>query len=433
METILDYMQDCLIVLDDTIETVWNNQWERIEERFTQNKSAPPPSINRKTEHSGVEFSHNILPTHDLFIDWDTWSHAIQRFPVYTISPHQLPPEPKILNKDWRQGQTFFHERKKADGSLFRAVIEHIRKKISNGSIVVVASYSEGSSIRLRSLLRDYDLHNTTTTENWMDVCKAGNAGIVYFTVWKIPHGFETDTLTVISEKDIFGEALVSKPKVSRDIKRLLRETNNFSIGDIVVHKQHGIGRYQGLETLKIDSAPHDCLIIVYEGSDKLYLPIENIDLLSRYGNNENANLDKLGGKAWKNRKAKAKKYLLEIAEKLVHIAAMRATQSGENFSADPDAYGQFCTGFGHEETPDQISAIDDVIMDLSSGRPMNRIICGDVGFGKTEIAIRATFIVAMAGHQVAIITPTTLLARQHYQSFSNRFENWPFRIAQLR
>jgi transcription-repair coupling factor (superfamily II helicase) len=200
-----------------------------------------------------------------------------------------------------------------------------------------------------------------------------------------------------------------------------------------VVHIDHGIARYEGLKTLDIQGAPHDTLELQYGGEAKLYLPVENIDLLTRYGaESDGVVLDRLGGAAWQSRKARAKERLREMADGLIRIAAERATKVSDPAEPPAGLFDEFCARFPYEETDDQLSAIGDVLEDLAAGRPMDRLICGDVGFGKTEVALRAAFVVAMSGRQVAVVAPTTLLARQHFKTFSERFEGWPVRVRRL-
>ena len=199
------------------------------------------------------------------------------------------------------------------------------------------------------------------------------------------------------------------------------------------MHVEHGIARYEGLETLEVQGAPHDCLRLVYHGGDKLFLPVENIDLLSRFGSDDpNAQLDKLGGAAWQGRKAKMRARIRMLAEQLIAVAAKRAMRTAEIMGAPSGSYDEFCARFPFAETEDQENAIADVVEDLAKGKPMDRLICGDVGFGKTEVALRAAFIAALTGRQVAVIAPTTLLVRQHFRNFLSRFKGFPVKIGQL-
>jgi transcription-repair coupling factor (superfamily II helicase) len=204
-------------------------------------------------------------------------------------------------------------------------------------------------------------------------------------------------------------------------------------VGDLVVHKDHGIGRYLGLQTLTINENQHDCLIIEYHDGNKLYLPVENMELISRYGNNSLIiQLDSLGSKNWLTKTGKVKKRIQLIADYLIELAAKRSQQEGDIFKKNEIDYKHFCQRFPYVETDDQFQAIEDVFRDLSNGKPMDRLICGDVGFGKTEVALRAAFLAANNKKQVAIVTPTTLLCRQHFQTFLKRFVETPYRIAML-
>ena len=211
-----------------------------------------------------------------------------------------------------------------------------------------------------------------------------------------------------------------------------ISEVASLAAGDIVVHTDHGIGRFIGLRTIEAMGAPHDCVEIHYAGDDRLFLPVENIELLSRYGSDSTeAHLDKLGGGAWQSRKARLKRRLLEMAGQLIRIAAERQMRTAPAMNPADGIYGEFSARFPYEETDDQQNAIDAVVDDLGAGKPMDRLICGDVGFGKTEVALRAAFIAAMEGFQVAIVVPTTLLARQHFKTFSQRFAGLPVTVRQ--
>ena len=200
-----------------------------------------------------------------------------------------------------------------------------------------------------------------------------------------------------------------------------------------MVHVDHGIGRYEGLTQIPVQKAPHDCVALTYAGGDKLYVPVENLEVLSRYGaGEEGAALDRLGGEAWQRRKSRMKERIREIAGELIATAAKRATRPAEVAEPDAGGYPAFVDRFPYEETDDQDRAIGDVLEDLAAGRPMDRLIVGDVGFGKTEVALRAAFVAAMAGMQVAVVCPTTLLARQHFNNFTQRFEGFPIKVGRL-
>ncbi len=247
-----------------------------------------------------------------------------------------------------------------------------------------------------------------------------------------IEEGFETPTLAVIGEQDILGDRLVRPRRKPKRAASVLTEATSLSVGDLVVHADHGIGRFAGLKTITALGAPHDCLELIYAGGDKLYLPVENIELLSRYGSDEgDGQLDKLGGGAWQSRKARLKNRLREIASELIKIAALRQLKEAPAVSPPAGAWDEFLARFPYEETEDQAQSIEAVLTDLASGRPMDRLVCGDVGFGKTEVALRAAFVAALNGMQVAVVVPTTLLARQHFKTFTERFKGLPVNVAQ--
>ena len=242
--------------------------------------------------------------------------------------------------------------------------------------------------------------------------------------------GFRAKDLTLVTEEDLFGERFVRG--THRKKKDTLTDLTSINIGDLLVHKLHGIGRYEGLETLTFQNEAHDCLKLVYEGGDKLFVPVENMDLLSRYSSDDStASLDRLGGTAWQARVARLKKRLLEMAKELIEIEAKRQTKSAPVF-LPPANYAEFTAHFPYQETDDQDEAIKDTLADLSSGKPMDRLICGDVGFGKTEVAMRAAFAVAANGGTVAMIVPTTLLARQHAETFKQRFKPFGIEVGNL-
>jgi len=330
-----------------------------------------------------------------------------------------------------RLGRSFAAERSQDSVNLFAAVAQHAEALKGQGKRVLFASWSEGSAERLAAMLGDHGLTHVVAVRDWDDV-QAAPEGVYLRAVLPVEHGFSTDNLAVISETDILGDRL-ARPKRKRRASNFLAEASALTAGDLVVHLDHGIGRYEGLRTLEIQEAPHDCLELLYAGESKLYLPVENIDLLTRYGTDaEGVQLDRLGGAGWQARKAKAKERLRAMAEGLIALAAKRALRVSDAITPPAGLFDEFCARFPYEETDDQLNAIGDVLEDLGKGTPMDRLICGDVGFGKTEVALRAAFVVAMTGQQVAIVCPTTLLARQHFKTFSERFAGWPIKVRHL-
>jgi transcription-repair coupling factor (superfamily II helicase) len=291
----------------------------------------------------------------------------------------------------------------------------------------VIASWSAGARERLDGLLEDEGLIGSVLVSDFRGLGKHG----LHLAVWPLEEGFETDTLTVISEQDVLGDRLIRQPKRKKRAENFLSEAQSLTPGDLVVHVDHGVGRYLGMEVIRAMGTAHECLSLEYAESAKLYLPVENIELLSRFGHEEGL-LDKLGGGAWQAKKARLKERIREMADRLIRIAAERALRTAPVMEVEHHSWEAFCARFPYMETDDQLRAIEEVLGDLDSGHPMDRLICGDVGFGKTEVAMRAAFIAAMAGAQVAVIAPTTLLARQHYRSFAERFRGFPVNVRPL-
>lgn len=282
--------------------------------------------------------------------------------------------------------------------------------------------------MRLEAVLFDHGLKDAVRVHSLDAAYKAGLA------ICELPleGGFEFRDLVIITEPDILGDRLAA-PRRKRKAANFIAEAGSLNPGDLIVHIDHGVGKYVGLHTLELAGAQHDCLHLEYAKGDKVFLPVENIDLISRYGSEDSESaIDHLGGVGWQTRKAKAKKRILEMAAELMAIAAARTLKRAEKVVSGDGLYEEFAARFPYDETDDQLNAIEDVLGDLGSGQPMDRLICGDVGFGKTEVALRAAFVTAMAGKQVAVIAPTTLLARQHFNTFAQRFSGWPLEIRAL-
>ena len=294
------------------------------------------------------------------------------------------------------------------------------------GKRVIVAGWSEGSRERTGQVLVDHGLTRLKPVATWPEAAAMPH-GIVGVAILGLEAGFETADYRRDRRAGHPRRPPRSPATRSAAPPTSSAEATSLAEGDLVVHIDHGIGRFNGLRTIEAAGAPHDCLEIVYAGGDRVYLPVENIELLSRYGSAETeVALDKLGGVGWQTRKARLKKRIRDMAEALMKVAAQRAMKTAPVLTPPEGLYDEFAARFPYEETEDQDAAIDAVLEDLAAGRPMDRLICGDVGFGKTEVALRAAFVAAMTGKQVAVVVPTTLLARQHYKTFSARFAGLP-------
>ena len=373
------------------------------------------------------------MPPESLFLTEADWQAALQGRQRIVLDPFEHPDAARdatVVSFGGRQGRSFAAERQREGGNVFDAVVAHAARLQGEGKRVLVACWSKGAKERLATLLAEHGIGETLRVDTWQEVLAAPQSATT-FAVLPLETGFEAPGFAVIGEQDILGDRLVrrTRPKTGSDV---LTEVSSLAVGDLVVHADHGIGRFVGLATIEAAGEPHDCLEVIYQGGDKLYLPVENIEMLSRYGSDESGvQLDRLGGVGWQSRKAKLKKRIRDIAEKLIKVAAMRELRQAPVITPPDGLYDEFSARFPYEETEDQTTSINAVLDDLASGRPMDRLICGDVGFGKTEVALRASLLAVLAGKQVAVVVPTTLLARQHFSTFTERFRGLPVKIAQ--
>jgi transcription-repair coupling factor (superfamily II helicase) len=421
LETLFDYLPDASVMLDDQITPARLSRWEGIEDQYDARREA-------LTAKGRLDSVYKPCAPHLLYLDDAGFEAAVAQHRVVQLSPLPQSPGPGILDAQGRFGRSFAPERQQENISLFSALDDHI-KALRQDRQVVIASWSDGARERLKGLLHDQGLKTVKEIKDFREVPEG--KGEVFLIVWALEAGFVAPGLAVISEQDVLGDRLVSKPRKKRKADNFLREVDTLSVGDLVVHVEHGVGRYLGLETITALGAPHACVALEYAENAKLYLPVENIELLSRYGHEEGL-LDRLGGGAWQAKKAKLKERIREIADKLMRIAAERALRHAPILEAPHSIWEAFAARFPYTETDDQLAAIADVVADLEKGSPMDRLVVGDVGFGKTEVAMRAAFVAAMSGMQVAVICPTTLLARQHYRSFAERFRGFPINVRPL-
>ena len=353
-------------------------------------------------------------------------AHRVVQFSAFDLPDNDVRP---VRHAGARAGRSFAEERADPNINIFDVAVSHIVSQ-RGARRVLVAGWSEGSLDRLSQILAEHNLGGTRNVDS-LDALEKLGAHEVGLAVLPLESGFETNSLAVVAEQDILGDRLIRRAR-KRRAANFISEVAGLAAGDIVVHADHGIGRFVGLRTIQAAGAPHECLEIHYAGEDRLFLPVENIELLSRYGSDSaEATLDKLGGGAWQSRKARLKKRLLDMAAGLIRVAAERQMRGAPSLTPPEGLYGEFAARFPYDETEDQQGAIDAVIDDLAAGRPMDRLICGDVGFGKTEVALRAAFLAIMGGLQVAVVVPTTLLARQHFKTFSQRFAGLPVRVRQ--
>jgi transcription-repair coupling factor (superfamily II helicase) len=386
---------------------------------------------NRKRAQSSDPGSYRPLEPETLYLARDEWQQLIEARPLHLVTPFHEPESATVIDFAVDNARDFAPERSQ-NANIYEAVVDHVATLRRAKKKIVLASYSGGARDRLTGLLADHGLKKVVHADSWQETLGAAADGTVALTVLPLDHGFTTADLALLTEQDMLGDRLVRRRKRRKSADAFLNELATLSPGDLVVHADHGIGRYEGLTQIPVGTSPHDCVALEYAGGDRLYVPVENIDILSRYGSeSDGVPLDRLGGEAWQRRKSRMKERIREIAGELIKTAAERALRPGKVIEPDT-SYAAFADRFPYEETEDQDRAISDVFADLEAGKPMDRLVCGDVGFGKTEVALRAAFAAAMAGLQVALVCPTTLLARQHYNTFCERFRGFPIEIGRL-
>ncbi|TAN04732.1 MAG: transcription-repair coupling factor [Rhizobiaceae bacterium] len=425
LETVFDYLPAVPVVFDHLAKEALDERYKLVLDHYEARKQQSGSTLADAVPYKPV-------PPAKLFQAPEEAQSKLSGRLAIELSPFDAPETSgrKVFHAGSKAGHSFAEERADPAVNVFARTVEHIGNLRASKKRVVVAGWSEGSLDRLSQILAEHDLGNIARVETLaaLEKMPSQQAGLA---VLPLESGFETRQFAVVAEQDILGDRLIRRTK-RRRAADFISEATSLSAGDIVVHADHGIGRFVGLKTIEAAGAPHDCLEIHYAGEDRLFLPVENIELLSRFGSDSaTAPLDKLGGGAWQSRKAKMKRRLLEIAGELIRVAAERQMHSAPILLPPDGLYGEFAARFPYDETDDQLTAIESVEGDLAAGRPMDRLVCGDVGFGKTEVALRAAFLAGMDGFQVAVVVPTTLLARQHFRTFSQRFAGLPVKVRQ--
>jgi transcription-repair coupling factor (superfamily II helicase) len=430
LDTLFDFAPRALILLGHQIEEAKSARLELIRDYYETRKQFLHGK-NDAVKGAATAPPYKPLPPDALYLTAEEWSASLMRHRVRDLTPFQAPESKTSVDAGGKSGRDFAPERTVGRTNVFEAAVAHVETLQKAGKRVIFAAWTEGSSERMGGVLADHGLTAIRRITDWRDGLKldASATGIAGLGVER---GFEAPDFAVVAEQDILGDRMVRAHARARRAQNFLTEASTLARGDLVTHIEHGIGRYLGLQTIDVAGAPHDCLELQYDGG-KLFLPVENIELLTRYGADEGtAQLDRLGGAGWQQRKARMKARVREIAAELIRIAAARELKSLPAIDPPQGLYDEFCARFPYQETEDQEKAIADTIEDLAKGRPMDRLVCGDVGFGKTEVALRAAFVAAMSGTQVAVVVPTTLLARQHFRTFAERFKGFPLRVRQL-
>lgn len=429
MATLFDYLPEAVLTLDHQADAAFATRLEQIGDFYQARRILMESGAKR-----GDGAPYKPLPTDRLYLSAEELAERLAERAVAGFSPFAGAAEGAGQGVDLggRKGRDFADIRSNPDLNLYAEVRKHLQEQQALGRRVLLTASGTGARERLAGLLRDQGLAKLEPVEDWAALGKLP-ARAIGAAILPLENGFSLADLAVVTEQDILGDRLVRPQRKRKRKDAFLTEVSALTPGDLVVHADYGIGRYDGLETRTAGGVPHDCLRLLYAGNEKLFVPVENIEVLSRFGSEDTAvSLDRLGGGNWQARKARVKKKLKDMADELMRVAAARLLRKTDVPEPPEGSYEEFAARFPYPETDDQLRAIEEVLDDLRGGRPMDRLVCGDVGFGKTEVALRAAFFTAMGGGQVAVVVPTTLLARQHYQNFVARFRGLPVRIGQL-
>ncbi|MBV7267270.1 transcription-repair coupling factor [Erythrobacter ani] len=422
LATLFDYLgADDLVVIDQSALGAADERLTDIQDYHDQRERIAADKTG----------SYRPLEPGALYLQKNEFDAALKAAPAHRASVFAAPESEASIDFGFKAARDFTPERGRGD-NVYESAAAHFKAVAKSDRKPLFAAYSTGSRSRIASILSEAGCESVEA-ESWQEALGLAAKGKMAAMVLPLETGFANDDLELLTEQDVLGDRLVRRKKKRKGSDAFLAELQALARGDLVVHVEHGIGKYLGLDPVAVGKSQHDCVALEYRGGDKLFIPVENIDVLSRYGSSEESvPLDRLGGEAWQKRRAKLKERITAIAGELMKVAAERALKKAPVFETEEASYNQFIDRFPWEETDDQDAAIGDVLRDLESGRPMDRLVCGDVGFGKTEVALRAAFVAAMNGQQVAVVAPTTLLARQHYQNFSERFAGFPLKVGRL-
>lgn len=419
-ETIFNYLpENCLIFTCGDLNEASTNFWQEVNERH---------------ENLRYDIQRPILDPGKLFVRAEQFFAALKNYPKINLTSDKLEQKPGVAP---------FHTLIPPDTPVqykseqpYKNLKQFIEQKLEAGYRILFCAESAGRRETLLEHLSKIDLR-PKVVDSWQQFARSEHP--THLIVGPLQNGLElTDLkLLIITESQLFGEKILQRRRREKETdssQNIVRNLTELNVGAPVVHVDHGVGRYLGLQTINVDDQNTEFLTLEYANNAKLYVPVSSLHLISRYGGVEEelAPLHKLGSEQWQKEKRKAAEKIRDTAAELLNIYSMRAAQQGHAFQDPGEDYEIFASGFPYEETPDQVSAINATLQDMLSPQPMDRLICGDVGFGKTEVAMRAAFIAVQNGKQVAVLVPTTLLAQQHFESFKDRFADWPVQIEVL-
>ncbi len=419
MSSLFDYLPPAtLVMLSDGAAAAAEHFWREIEQRYEQGRH---------------DIERPLLPPGQLYLNTQEMTAALATFPQVISQRFEIESNAvdSYVNYGTQSPPTLTLDARATDPmAALSAFLEQFDGR------VLFAAETTGRRETLLEMLRGRDRQPVLFPDWQSYVASGASLGV---TVAPLEQGLllREPRLAVVAESQLFGERVMQRRRRkgrARDAENIVRNLTELNIGAPVVHEDHGVGRYLGLQVLHIGDIEAEFLTLEYAGGDKLYVPVASLHLISRYTGAapENAPLHRLGSEQWQRAKRKAQEKVRDVAAELLEIYARRAARKGHAFALDEEGYAAFAAAFPFEETPDQLEAIEGVLADLRSAKPMDRLVCGDVGFGKTEVAMRAAFVAVQGGRQVAILVPTTLLAQQHYQNFKDRFADWPVRVEVL-
>ncbi len=421
-QSLFDYLpKNTLLLHTPGFANAQSQFWQEIEQRY---------------EQRAYDIERPILKPHELYLSADDIKQHSEQLPQLVLQSFEQDAlqnsQANVHNFGSQQAPELRLDSRAEQPS------EKLRNHITNftGRVLFVCE-SAGRREVMLSLLRDVQLY-PQQFDSWQAFISSDNPlGITQGPLDKglLLNQDSDNALLLITEAQIFGERAQQqrrrKSRPGRDAETIINSLTDLHIGAPVVHEEHGVGRYLGLQTLEVGGVTTEFLTLEYADNDKLFVPVSSLDLISRYSGAapEHAPLHRLGTDQWQKAKRKAAQKIRDVAAELLDVYARRAARVGHKFTPDPKDMLTFAASFPFEETPDQLAAIEAVVDDMTQGQPMDRVVCGDVGFGKTEVAMRATFTALQDNKQVALLVPTTLLAQQHYQNFLDRFADWPVQI----
>ena len=414
--SLFDYLPDStLLITADDVNTEVETFWTEINERYEQGRH---------------DVEHPLLKPDEVFLPVDEIFSHFKRFPRVELQHFELEDSQSINFSTELPPSLNFDVRASEAAATLKQFLNNFNGK------VLFAAETTGRRETLTEMLRDNGIH-PAAVENWNEFINSKHT--LAITVAPLEEGLllSDPAIAVIAEPQLFGLQVLQRrrrKKSQRDTDSIVKNLAELTLNDPVVHEDYGVGRYLGLQTINVGELDTEFLTLEYANKDKLYVPVSSLHLISRYTGAapESAPLHRLGSGQWEKAKKKAREQVRDVAAELLDIYARREAQSGYAYTIDEMQYQAFAAGFPFEETPDQQTAIDNVIRDMRSPKPMDQLICGDVGFGKTEVAMRAAFIAVQAGKQVAVLSPTTLLTQQHTDNFRDRFSDWPVRVESL-